>query len=178
MATHRKTSTIEVARGGVRRGRGRPKGAKNKKPPVPKTITLRVRRADLAKAKCANPKYCALAIAIDRQLGLAGRGNVHVDANEAAWTEADGSRVHYHQPAKAAGYVRTFDEIGAEKGEEIARAAMPEDYFTLTFLRRAPKRIFTPKQKQEQVAASHKSLLRQKLGLPPRPKKRLRYTGM
>jgi len=49
-----------------------------------KPLVLKPVRKDVATAVCQNRRECVLAHAVDRQLGLKGRGYVRVDANRMA----------------------------------------------------------------------------------------------
>ena len=112
--------------------------------PVRKTVTLHIVATDIERGECANRRRCVLAQAVDREIGLAGKGYINVDAHEIAYT-FDGWRYRYKPPRAAMRYLREFDQLGETQGWPLrARRCAPRRFISICTLtvrsRRRPRR--------------------------------------
>lgn len=133
-------------------------------------LKLRVLKQDIALAKCGNRRRCVLAQALNRQESLGGFGYIRVDANEMAFTK-DRMRRHYHIPRRALIYLRNFDELGARKGEDVARLSTEPREFIFKLMEAHPAAPTASRERKDQINAA-----RRKHG--PRPKAAPRYVGV
>jgi hypothetical protein len=101
------------------------------------TLDLFIVNDDIAAAQCGNRARCLLALAVDRQFELAGKGYVRVDANELAFN-FEGRRWRYHLPKRAVKYLRRWDELGAQLGLEAAREQFQPARFELLLAATSP----------------------------------------
>jgi hypothetical protein len=141
-----------------------------------KKLDLQVTLTDIGRARCANRRRCVLAQALDRQLGLGGKGYIRVDANGAGYTR-DKERHLYHLPNTAVSYLRRFDEIGEAKGEMEARRAIRPRKFVLDFIKTTPIPPVASRKRKDQINARRNAVRAEEKGKGILPKTYRRYVG-
>jgi hypothetical protein len=95
-----------------------------------RSFKLRVIQEDTNGAKCGDPTKCVIVRAIRRERGLKPDEHCRVDSNAVTITSGD-FIWSYHVTKSALQLVCNFDQIGEQRGEAAARAAMPR---RVTFL--------------------------------------------
>jgi hypothetical protein len=142
------------------------------------TLDLCIIDQDIRHAECGNRARCLLALAIDRQFELGGKGYIRVDANEASFNFA-GARWRWHLPKRAVKYLRAWDEAGEQLGVDAAREQFQPAQFELLLAASSPVSPQKTRARQDQInqARRRRDNAAKAAGQPHR-KPALRYVGI